>query len=570
MKKLLFLLFFPCMLFAQETRLGGNEKIQAAEIQALPDRNYTIEQVAGDSSVIFQKDLTLKDYDTNTAYWIKSTLTHTADRYAEYYLSAFPFLDNTYYYFDQKQDKWIALKGGLAAKDAVGRTGMIKMGFYPNQTTGLYVKMNLGKFSGQSNQITASLKTVKTEEVEKKMQQTYMYWLITAVAIGLFFIFNSYVYLMFRDRAYLYYLATLVSGLVYITSISEQVHRFVPIRFFRAQICDEGIFCYFNFNSFVLSISIVLIAGFLVAFTREFLQTRIILPKWDRFLKYTSYAFLSYIVFSSVATYSGLLYMKGFGYMLAENIIIALVFCFLIASGIMAHRKKFRPAKYFLIANSVQLITIISLAVYLMINKNYGNSTVFLPHIVLLIQALTFAISLVARVNLLKEELRVKKEESILLQSHNEQMILHNKLMELERQKLQEEADFKNRQLATTTMHLYNKNEILSELQTQIKKIPKSEAPDTVISQIKSAINNNIYIDADWEKFKLHFEQVHPDFFKKLEKNHPDLTPYEIRLCAYLHIQLSGKEIATLLNIEPASVRKAKMRLKKKMNTDLV
>jgi len=43
------------------------------------------------------------------------------------------------------------------------------------------------------------------------------------------------------------------------------------------------------------------------------------------------------------------------------------------------------------------------------------------------------------------------------------------------------------------------------------------------------------------------------------------LTAYEIRLCAYLHLQLSGKEIATLLNIDPPSVRKAKMRLKKKM-----
>jgi hypothetical protein len=193
-----------------------------------------------------------------------------------------------------------------------------------------------------------------------------------------------------------------------------------------------------------------------------------------------------------------------------------------------------------------------------------------LPHIALLVQALAFAVSLVARVNILKDELQAKQEESIRLQSHNEQMSLRQELMELEKQKLQEESDFKNRQLAATTMHLYNKNEILSELHTQIKKIPKSQTHDEVITQIKSTINNNIYIDADWEKFKLHFEQVHPGFFRELEKSHPNLTAYEIRLCAYLHIQLSGKEIATLLNIDPASVRKAKMRLKKKMNPDLV
>src|SRR5690606_7762435 len=187
----------------------------------------------------------------------------------------------------------------------------------------------------------------------------------------------------------------------------------------------------------------------------------------------------------------------------------------------------------------------------------------FLPHATLIIQALTFAVSLVARVNLLKDELQTKQEESIRLQHRNE-------MMELEKQKLQEEFDFKNRQLASTTMHLYNKNEILNELHTHIKKIPKSKAPDEVITQIKSTINNNMYMDADWEKFKLHFEQVHPEFFKNLEINYPNLTAYEVRLCAYLHIQLSGKEIATLLNIDPASVRKAKMRLKKKMNADFV
>ncbi|MFA7446746.1 MAG: 7TM diverse intracellular signaling domain-containing protein [Flavobacteriaceae bacterium] len=570
MKKLLFL-FFPCMLFAQENRISGEEETQSLEIELLTDRNYTIEQVVNDSSVVFQKDLTLKDYETNTAYWIKSTLTNTSDRYSEYYFDAFPFLDNTYYYFDQKQDKWITLKGGLSAKEATGRLGIVKIGFYPNQTTDLYIKANVEKFSGQSYNTTASLWTYKAAYIDQRAQQTYMYWLITTVAIGLFFIFNGYVYLMFRDRAYLYYLAILVSGMLYLTSITGLVHRFVPIRFFQVKICDDNnMVCSFDFNVFVLQISIALVIGFFIAFTREFLQTRIILPKWDRFLKYAGSIFVSYMVLSSVVTQSGLLFLKTPESVFVENIVIAVIICFLMASGVMAHRKNFKPAKYFLIANSVQLVIMAALAVYLIVYKEYGNNATFLPHTALLIQALTFAVSLVARISSLKEELRAKKEESIRLQSHNEQMVLREQLMELEKQKLQEESDFKTRQLTATTMHLYNKNEILSELQTQIKKIPKSETPDVVITQIKRTINNNMYIDADWEKFKLHFEQVHPDFFKKLDKNHPDLTAYEVRLCAYLHLQLSTKEIATLLNIEPESVRKAKMRLKKKMEREVL
>jgi len=553
--------FFGCIVFAQ----NGNEFIETTVTGILPDNDYTIEQVANDS-VIFQNDLTLKDYEINSAYWIKSEITNTSDRYREYYLGAFPFLDNAYYYYDQKQDKWIILKGGLASKEAEakGKRGAVKMGFYPNQTTDLYIKTNLEKFSGQSYHTTANLNAVNAEDFDRQAQQTCMYWLITAVVIVMFFVFNGYVYLMFRDRTYLYYLATLVSGLLYVTSLSGLFHRFLPFRIFQAKICNEdNLVCYFDFDLFVTNISIALVIGYFIAFAQEFLRTSTILPKWNKFLKYTKYVFVSYMFVSSVITYSGLAYLKSYGFALIENIVIAFIICFIIASGIIAYRKKFKPAKYFLAANTVQLVMMVILAVYLMINKNYGTDISFLPHAALLVQALTFAVSLVARVNLLKDELQTKQEESIRLQHHNE-------LMELEKQKLQEETDFKNRQLATTTMHLYNKNEILSELHTHIKKISKSQAPDEVITQIKSTINNNMYIDADWKKFKLHFEQVHPAFFKELVENHPDLTAYEVRLCAYLHLQLSTKEIATLLNIESPSVRKAKMRLKKKMNTDWV
>src|SRR5690606_27468906 len=222
-------------------------------------------------------------------------------------------------------------------------------GFYPNQTTDLYIKANLEKFSGQSFHTTASLRVSQATPIDRQAQQTYMYWLITAVTIGMFFIFNGYVYLMFRDKAYLYYLATLVSGLLYLTSITGLIHRFVPIRFFQARICnDNNMVCYFDFNAFALNISIALVIGYFIAFTQEFLQTSSILPKWNRFLKYTKYVFISYMILSAVITYSGVAYLKSIGFIIVENIVIAVVICFLIASGVMAYRKKFKPAKYFL------------------------------------------------------------------------------------------------------------------------------------------------------------------------------------------------------------------------------
>jgi DNA-binding CsgD family transcriptional regulator len=119
---------------------------------------------------------------------------------------------------------------------------------------------------------------------------------------------------------------------------------------------------------------------------------------------------------------------------------------------------------------------------------------------------------------------------------------------------------------------MYQKNELLADLKTHVKTLSQS-IPMTAkeaIKNIESVIQNNLYLDDDWERFRIHFEQVHPDFFKNLQAEYPTLTKNEIRLSAYYHINLSTKEIAAMLNINPASVRKAKMRLNKKMNMEIV
>src|SRR5690606_7707231 len=146
---------------------------------------------------------------------------------------------------------------------------------------------------------------------------------------------------------------------------------------------------------------------FLILFTREFLQTKTILPSYDKLLKYVNYIFVPYMMISGLVTYSGILFMKERRYITIENLIIFFIILLVATTGIMAYRKKFKPAKYFLLANSVQLFIIASLALYFTINKGQENSSPgLLATIGIIIQALAFAISLVARINVLKEELR--------------------------------------------------------------------------------------------------------------------------------------------------------------------
>lgn len=76
-------------------------------------------------------------------------------------------------------------------------------------------------------------------------------------------------------------------------------------------------------------------------------------------------------------------------------------------------------------------------------------------------------------------------------------------------------------------------------------------------------------MDGDyWDQFVGHFIQVAPHFFEELKQRFPDLTPNEIKLCAYIRIGMSSKQIAQMLNLSPESVNKNRYRLRKKLGLE--
>jgi DNA-binding NarL/FixJ family response regulator len=133
---------------------------------------------------------------------------------------------------------------------------------------------------------------------------------------------------------------------------------------------------------------------------------------------------------------------------------------------------------------------------------------------------------------------------------------------------LQQQLEANQRELASTTLYVQQKNALLAELKQQLEAL-HAQSPATgkhaALPGVQSLLQANLYLDEDWGRFKRHFEQVHPRFFEELQAKYPALTSHEQRLSSYFHIQLSTKEIAALLNIDPASVRRAKTRLYKKM-----
>ncbi len=135
-------------------------------------------------------------------------------------------------------------------------------------------------------------------------------------------------------------------------------------------------------------------------------------------------------------------------------------------------------------------------------------------------------------------------------------------LMKVKNQQLEQDFENKNRELAASTMNLIKKNELLSMIKDDLKKSGEGGNIKSVIT----TINKNINEDDTWDMFKEAFNNADKDFLKKIKKEHPLLTPNDLRLCAYLRLNLSSKEIAPLLNISVRSVEIKRYRLRKKMD----
>jgi ligand-binding sensor domain-containing protein/DNA-binding CsgD family transcriptional regulator len=159
-----------------------------------------------------------------------------------------------------------------------------------------------------------------------------------------------------------------------------------------------------------------------------------------------------------------------------------------------------------------------------------------------------------------------KKEEKMIRinQSQLELKEIEKKqaLMSIENEKLSQDIDGKNRELAISTMSMIKKNQFLSKIKSDLKEAESSSKISSVIKVIDRHLNNH----DDWKFFEEAFNNADKDFLKKVKNYHPSLTNNDLRLCAYLRLNLSSKDIAPLLNISLSSVEIKRYRLRKKMN----
>ncbi len=134
------------------------------------------------------------------------------------------------------------------------------------------------------------------------------------------------------------------------------------------------------------------------------------------------------------------------------------------------------------------------------------------------------------------------------------------------RQRLQTELTIKDRELVSFLLQLSRKNELLARIKNQLPVIGKTETGKNakIISQIVESIESQDG-SLDWPVVENEIEKLHPGFFLRLGTRHPTISLKDKRLCGYMRLGLTSKEIAGLLNMNPKSVEVARIRLRKKL-----
>ncbi|WNJ19031.1 tetratricopeptide repeat protein [Pontibacter sp. G13] len=143
--------------------------------------------------------------------------------------------------------------------------------------------------------------------------------------------------------------------------------------------------------------------------------------------------------------------------------------------------------------------------------------------------------------------------------------------LQQEKLALSKELDFKQRELTTHALHLVSKNELLNQLKTSIESLKSETDKPAPLRRLIGIIDQDLRKETDWEQFESYFQAVHDGFADQIKLVFEELTVREFRLLTLMRMKLSTKEIASMLNITPDSVNKARYRIRKKLkeSTDL-
>lgn len=163
----------------------------------------------------------------------------------------------------------------------------------------------------------------------------------------------------------------------------------------------------------------------------------------------------------------------------------------------------------------------------------------------------------------------LQRSKSTRLKLSAEKNKLKRITLEQEKNILEEELEFKNKELATNVMYMVKKNELITQISEKLIKFKiafKKENQgiiEEIIKELQSTTEEDI-----WTEFEIRFQQVHNDFYEKLNEKIPNLSANEKKLCAFLRLNMSTKEISAITYQSINSITVARSRLRKKLELE--
>ncbi|MEY2692617.1 MAG: hypothetical protein RIT03_1007 [Bacteroidota bacterium] len=172
-----------------------------------------------------------------------------------------------------------------------------------------------------------------------------------------------------------------------------------------------------------------------------------------------------------------------------------------------------------------------------------------------------------------KSALEIEKNQRVLeLELEKIRLSQDRELIQQDKLILQEDLIGKSKELANYTMLLSQKKNVFNEIQNDLKQLKdmlKSDDARRKIMEIFQKLNQHKIGEEFMVIFDVNFERIHHDFFEKLKKIDASITERELRLCAFVKMNLTNKEIAPLLNISIRGIESARYRVRKKLNVQL-
>jgi tetratricopeptide (TPR) repeat protein/DNA-binding CsgD family transcriptional regulator len=159
-----------------------------------------------------------------------------------------------------------------------------------------------------------------------------------------------------------------------------------------------------------------------------------------------------------------------------------------------------------------------------------------------------------------KEKIKLQEE------AHDKE----SQIMMLTNEKLQTDLDLKRKELTALAINLVDKNEYLIKLKEHAEQIGKAKPEEVgpMVRMIIRSININARGDEAWQVFETQFKAIHRGFIEFISSKYPSLTVTETKVCALLKINLSSKEISSLLNLSLRTVEDHRLNIRKKMGLD--